>query len=683
MVRSLDTSLTTALNSATRRPALSLTIEDHVPHYTLYQSSGTTDALNDACVAPDKSIIRVQITRGGFAATFQVQRITDPTSAVQWTTWTALPASANVMFQDGGCALSLSHGVLRAFAQRGTGGSNLYTWTSTDNGVTWAGPTTVLTPPGNALLKGIGSAGNDDVFFLYDVSGGESIGCAFFSAGAWSSLLPWTLATLQAGAGLAVVWNGTQYTVVYSDSYTLATCTFTPTTTLWRSGVVIAPATGTAIGRSAPRLSLANGVYTLTCIELDFGILTGSIYSYPRLRQSVDLVHWANGVIAHDIPSMYGVVLISLPVPNSGVAGPRTYLASLAVVYSATLFQATNTAQSLDVSNALLSYQRVEQVGKPARLEVLLDNALGAFNSFVTSSTNYKPMGLHASLVLNEGYKVGTPPATPDVVKVGVFRIAQVHFVRSPLEHTLLLIGYDLSALLDLVARYQNVYTNQTLGFLLTEVCARAGLLTVALPTTSQVSQIVSSFIVQAGSSYRIALDELCTTYGLSYFLDQDERMQFYELSSGDASVWSYQPEIEAVRFGKSEQRANHIIVSGKPPLHGLFGALTTAEAYDDAHIHLLGVERILHHVDPKLTTTAQCSQKAAFLLENEVRSSVMHTVTVPLNPALQLFDCVTLTDSIAPIGSGQQATCRIVYIHVRYDAQQCLDEMQLTLEGL
>jgi len=623
------------------------------------------------------------VTRNGFASSFQVQRITDHTSATQWASWTTLPGASGTMFQDGGCAVSNSHGTLRAFAQRGTGGSNIFAWTSTNNGVTWTGPVTVLIPPGSALLKGIGSAGNDDVFFVYDISGGEAIGCSFYAAGSWSSLTSWTLATLASGAGLAVAWNGTLYTIVYSDGYTLATCTFTPATTIWNSGILIAAATSTAIGRVAPRLSFTNGIYTLTSIEFDSGLLTGSVYSYPRMRQSVDLVHWSSGMIMHDLPSSYGVVLISLPTPTSGSAGPRTYLASLATVFSATMFQATNMTQSLDLSNAIMSYQRIEQPGKPARLEVVVDNAQGALNGFVTTAPTYQPLGLNASLILNEGYRVGTPPTTSDTIKVGIYHIEQIHFVRSPLENHLLLIGRDLSRNLDLITRYQNVYNNQTLGFLITEVCACAGLFAVVLPATSQVSQLVPSFILQAGSSYRNALNELCTTYGLSYFLDQNEQMQFRELSVGDVSVWSYQPEIESVSFGSDDQRANHIVVSGKPPLAGLLGALTTAEAYDDAHLHMVGVEKLLHHVDPKLTSSAQCSQKAAFLLAQEVRSNIIHTVTVPLNPALQLLDSITLTDSTAPRGSGQQALCRIIHIAIHYNAQRCVDEMQLTLEGL
>ena len=188
--------------------------------------------------------------------------------------------------------------------------------------------------------------------------------------------------------------------------------------------------------------------------------------------------------------------------------------------------------------------------------------------------------------------------------------------------------------------------------------------------------------MLQAGIPYRNALNELCSVYGLSYFLDQNETMQFRELSGSDTSVWSYQPEIESVHFGSDDSRANHI-VSGKPPLAGTSGALTTAEAYDDVHMHMIGVERLLHHVDPKLTTTTQCSQKAAFLMAQEVRTSTLHTVSIPLNPALQLLDAITLTDSVAPQGSGQQTTCRINRIEANYDAQHAINEMKLTLEGM
>ncbi len=680
MVRTIDSTLLGALNATTRRTALTLTIEDHVIHYAPYQAgSSGSDAWNDGCIANDNSIMRVQLTRSGFASNFQVQRITDPSQASQWTTWTTLTGSTNLMFQDGGCAISNSAGTLRAFAQRGTGGNTLWVWTSTNNGVSWSGPVSVLTPPGGALLKGITSAGNNDVFFLYDVLGGDAVGCSFFASGSWSTLNTWTFAPLAYGAGLAATWNAISYTIIYSDGYSLASCTFNPTGSVWSNGVTIAATTSDAIGRIAPHLSFADGLYTLTCTESDSGSLTGTLYSYPRLRQSADLLHWSQGLIVHDMTCTYSALTIKLPTPNSGTAGARYYLASIPAIYSAPIFQNSNATQYLDASNAILSYQRHEQLSHPSRLEIVLDNAHGTYNALVTTSSSYQPIGLNAALVLSEGYKT----SSPHTVKVGIFHLEQIRFVRSPQENQLVLIGRDLSRNLDLLARYQNVYTNQTLGYLVTEMCALAGLFSIVLPTTTQISQNISSFILPAGQSYRHALDELCSTYGLSYFLDQNETLQFRELASSDPSVWSYQPEIETVSFGNNDQRANHIIVTGKVPTSGGTGSLTNAEVFDDAHIHLLGLERLLYHVDPKLTSATQCNQKATFLLAQEVRSQIAHTVTVPLNPALQLLDAITLTDSSAPVGSGQNVTCRITQVQARFDAQQALNELQLMLEGL
>lgn len=687
MVRPLNAALTTALNSSTRVPALALTIEDHGLHYAPYQSTGSADAWNDACLASDGSLVRVQVTRDGFGFTsnFQVQRVTDPTQAAQWSTWTTLPGAAGLVFRDA-CALSNCGGTLRAFAQRGTGGNDVWAWASADNGTTWAGPVSVALPPGGALIKGIGSAGNNDVFFLYDVLGGEAMGCSFYAAGSWSAFIPWTLPTITSGAGLAVAFANAAYTIIYSDGYTLASCVFQPGSNTWNAGATIASSSTSAIGRVSPRLSLADGLYTLACVEYDTGAQTGAIYNYPRLRQSADLQHWSEGRILHDFVATYGVIALNWPDPPAGSAGPRAYVVSPTTVYSARLFQASDPTASLDVSATVLSYTRQERPGKPAQLEVLLDNTRGAYNSLVTpvnAAGNYQPIGLNASLVLSEGYRTGTPPRTATLAKVGTYRLARVQFVRTPETSYLRLIAFDLSRNLDLIARYQQIYAGLPLGNLLTEVAARAGLFSIALPATAQIAQTVPAFALQAGQTYRHALDELCAIYGLVYFVDQDEALQVRELSAGDSSVWTYQPEIEAVSFGSTDLRANHIIVSGRPPSGGVSAALTTAETFDDTQMRLIGLERLLYHIDPKLSTPAQCAQKAAFLLAQEGRAQLAHSVTVPLNPALQLFDGLTLIDSTAPDNCGQSSVCRVCSLRASYDARRGLNELQLELEGL
>src|SRR5579884_823784 len=181
-------------------------------------------------------------------------------------------------------------GSVRIYAQQVARGNAIYNWYSNDSRASWNFPGAIVSPPGGALCKGIGSAGNNDVFFIYDVAGGENLGACFYSGGAWGSLHAWTLPVLSYGAGCDAAWNGSVYTIVYSDSYTLSSCTYNPNTNAWSAGSVIAPATSTAVGRLAPRLQYFNGVYWLICIESDTGALTGTVYSYPRVRQSSDLI---------------------------------------------------------------------------------------------------------------------------------------------------------------------------------------------------------------------------------------------------------------------------------------------------------------------------------------------------------------------------------------------------------
>ncbi len=687
MARTLSSTLTTALNANTRRPAVSLTAEDHIAHFSLYQSPNNPDAYNDAVIAPDRSIVRAMVTRNGFNSTASYQRITDPTNASQWLNWTNLPGTNGTMFQDGGCAISVNGSTVRIFVQQGTGGNALYNWYSNDNGVTWL-QGVILSPPGGALIKGIGSCGNNDVFFIYDISGGEAIGASLYTTG-WSTIKTWTLPTIAGGAGLDA-WYGSPgpsgiYTIVYSDGYSLKSCTYNPTSNVWATGPDVARGTSTAIARIAPHLSYdtSTGLISLVSVEQDSGLITGSVYSYPRIRQSADLTHWSNGLILHAMTGCnYGANFLALPAPNTGPAGARYYITAKAQTFSAPMFSQANANQYADLSAAILSYTRTEHEGRPSRLDVLLDNNKGVYSSLVNTGSGAAPIGPNTTLVLSEGYLTGSPPTTKEVVATGRYHVQQILFERSPHENRIRIIAHDVSRNLDLESRFQITYTNQTVAWLVTEMAARGGLFSVVLPATTQMSQVIPTFTLHAAQKYRQALDELCTIYGLVYFLDQAETLQVIERNSGAASVWAYQPEVELIAFGTDDLRANHVIVSGKPPVGGQLGALTTAEAYDDPNITVVGIERMLHHTDQKLTTTAQCSLKAQFLLAEEQRAQVGHVVTVPLNPALQLIDVVTLTDSNPPTGSGQSGTVRIIGTKATYDPQKADYDMSLTLEG-
>jgi hypothetical protein len=437
VVRSLTSTLQAAVNSLERVPSISLTLEDHVQHFANFLSSVNSDCYHDACVASDGSIVRVQVTRGGtgFDQNFQYQRITNPNTSSQWTTWSTFGGASGNMFQDGDCCVSNNGGTLRAFAMHAVvGTTQIWTWSSTNNGLTWsASPTTVVTLPSAALIKGISSGGNNDVFYLYDVVGGESIGYNLFSGSSWGTMFTWSYGLAGTyGAGMAVAYDG-QYHVVWSDGYALYLAVMTVGGS-WTQLNPIAPAASTAVNRLAPRLKLdsISSLWNLVCIEYDPGTLTGVTYQYPRIRQSSDLEHWSNGIIAHDISTaFYGACLLQLP---SFASGGGVFLITQSVIQFASNFSQSVSANYLALSNAVLSYRRTEHLEHPAEIELLIDNAAGAFNSAVGTSSTYLPIGQNVTIVLKEGYKTGTPPTTVEQLTTGRYHLNKIQFLRSPQE---------------------------------------------------------------------------------------------------------------------------------------------------------------------------------------------------------------------------------------------------------
>lgn len=203
-----------------------------------------------------------------------------------------------------------------------------------------------------------------------------------------------------------------------------------------------------------------------------------------------------------------------------------------------------------------------------------------------------------------------------------------------------------------------------------------------SVPATTQMSTSLGLFVLHAGQKYRSVLNELCRVGWLEYFLDQTETLIFKELSSGDASVWTYTPEIEKWSIGTDDIQANHVIVIGKPPGGGALGSIKAGEAYDNIHAHAVGMERVATHNDQKLTTSGLAAQSASFLMDQERRDQYHHVVTVPANPALQLLDPIRTVDSGSQL-TGVDNTSRIIRQEVVYSAQHAIYSQSIELEGV
>jgi hypothetical protein len=335
----------------------------------------------------------------------------------------------------------------------------------------------------------------------------------------------------------------------------------------------------------------------------------------------------------------------------------------------------------------VLEYKREEEIGHAGLLTVLLDNSNGALNNFVSVyGSTYKPMGLNTTLVLSEGYYTGTPPTTKEVVLVGKYRIKQIAFHRAPGKSEIQLHAQDISNYLDNESRYQYSYVNSTVQSIIQNLAPLAGVLNTNVPGIAQLLATTPTFVLHAGQKFRRALDEVSRVGWVEYFLDQNEVLQVVQLNANDAAVWTYHPEIETLILGNDDERANHILVSGKPPSGPavLLGTLTNAEVFDDVHLHVTGIERFIAYTDMKLATQALCQNKASFLLQQEQRGMLAHSITVPANPALQLLDVITVTDQGSSVsGTGQTVNGRIYRQEIVFHAEKAEFQHIIYLEGV
>ena len=328
--------------------------------------------------------------------------------------------------------------------------------------------------------------------------------------------------------------------------------------------------------------------------------------------------------------------------------------------------------------------KRVDQLDKPCTLELVLDNQNSQLTSSVADYLNevYAPIGINTLVNLNEGYYTGSPPTTAASVNTGKYHIKKIAFERSPGVSQIRITAQDLTFLLDIESRFQCVYTDQLVSWLIPKICARAGIFNISLPSTSQMNTNVTTFTLHAGQKYRAALNELCRVGWLEYFLDQTETMQFRELSPLDASVWTYQPEIEVWSIGTDDIQANHVIVSGKRAPGGPLGNITTGESYDNIHAHAVGFERVAIAHDQKLTSATLCAMSAGFIQAQDKRDQYAHTIQVPANPALQLLDVLETKDTSAQ-STGVDNFSRVTKQEVTFLAEKAEFSQSITLEGV
>lgn len=644
-MRSLSAPLQAAIGNAA--PLVQLELIDWASHYAPVFTGGPAGRTS-ACLAFDGALVHAYNDLLGHV---YARRVTDPTQA-SWGAWTQITSASNT---SGVICLSKLADRLRVFWQDAAT-TQLFYADSLTNGASWTAPAALFDPA--AALAGIAADGiNSQVFVVYQVGGLWRV--ALWTLGSGWTKADWTNGDSYGAAGLGVVRNmdgsflvAVTLQAAAGTGTALLVCTYAA---VWSAPVVATPADlGAGVALQDPHVASYDGLYHVSYGVADSGSTSGIVSARTALTHSLDGVHWTDPLedgnsYAHGAVALKHAAGYVLAAPD---------VSALAVPYSAA------AAQYRDCTADVSRLEVIQKDGEPARLLVTLQNDVGQYGSLAALRSN-------ARLRLSLGYAgVGVVPAY-------VCYIDDWSFVSAAGENELVITASDARVWLERQSRALLLYSGKTVDWLAREILARAGLLAVALPATSQFSQVVPTFAIPPGATWQNALARLSRLYGFDAAAraqpDGTDNLTVVEKNPAGTPVWSYGADVESMVVARSGDRANHVLVYGATAV----GGPPIGEAWDWADVADTGQERFLHVIEPQITTRTGAGIRATLELNGEVRRAHSGSLSVALHPGLELWDAIT-----TPAGGAPVTTLRIATLHHIYEPHPGAYDLVLTLEG-
>lgn len=635
MVRTLPAAISNALASSTQSPALTLTVQDLQARLTQLAIGGTPGR-SAALLSSSGVLLRASVDQA--AATNQALRISriTPATAGSWTTDSTILTTA---VARAGCAIVQTGSLTRIFFQN-TSDNTIHSTDSTDDGLTWSASVALPANP-------------DSLPFCYGI-------CATDTTHVWSA---WAAFDPNGMCSL--------YESVYSTSWS-AWSQNGPSSPGWgqiRGLNVLTPAGSTTShfscgvgmrgytsGISAGQFTLSGGAYSpigyirqldtpthgLTCAWPDlfydttsgatdpwYAAVTltddGSLSTDPHTRTEI----WrsADGTAWH----------LWLACGTAFQYGAHVLLdaGTLYVYDAAAVYTVTGPPAAVDISDRVLAASIHEAYNSEATAEITLDNNDAALIGQAWLIDN-------ATLTLALGYS-GSAITTHTLYLDGHA------FAGNAESQELHLTARDCLKLAAYPALDQTIYENETTPTIAADLLTRSGLTLDPTPGTPQFSATIPCFIKTPGQTHLETLKRLADTYGFEFFATGGASVILIEPQVPDQSSWTYdQPGLSAAH-GQTSNRPNVVRVLGAQQATQSIWS----EAVDTANIEQTGQARLMILVDHLIDTSAKAQTKAALQLRIQQREATHGRIIVPLNPAHQLGDVVTLTDA----GVGYSST--------------------------
>ncbi|MDP2718665.1 MAG: hypothetical protein Q8P44_02355, partial [Dehalococcoidia bacterium] len=284
-----------------------------------------------------------------------------------------------------------------------------------------------------------------------------------------------------------------------------------------------------------------------------------------------------------------------------------------------------------------------------------------------TKQYNSPILGIGAQLEVEWGYQT---PSGVLYTSVSTYWVERLEYRREAYKSTMVFHALDAWGVLKkLRARYQYVWAAGAASIedILKWLLARAGFSYTTVSASPSITGQTPPFTLYANETYANAIIRLLQKVpDVIYFRAATARA--VNPASGDASVYAY-GGAHAILEGRYITEAlgvNSVIVIGD--------AITTYD-WEVTEAAASG-ERVFQVYDKSLTTAALAHQRGAAEESRAARERASGIVTVPLQPAQELYDVIDVTDSLLGLSASRR---RVAGLKHRYNTRK--GEYSLTMQ--
>lgn len=631
------------------------------------------------CVATDGSIVRWRVESASSHHIYR-QRITDPASASQWTTWTdsgdVVQALTEEVYLDLWCD-PVSGNLFAAWID-GLFGIGVYWSYSTDHGATWAAKTLLKSWGTGNYIGGIAGSSYNGASYVFvavnpmDAYDNSYVEMFYGSGTTLPAAAGTTAATRAEIRGIDCVRPGAgTITLLIADwiPCQISFLEYIPGSGWGDSGVVKASGVGSTLTYQFPRLAVVavesgSSRYVWSYAEVS----TAPAYSRAIVGFS-PVASWLTEEVPWNAVNAYGLEVFVL-------AGYWYVLRSNGASRSAEFSWASG--ESYDVTEtAIASLECVERVSEAGALRLVVDNSAGTFDTAGVSGAVLciRPgaqLGMAVGYLTSEGR---------ELVWRGPWWVTSVTHLRDGKRRVLVVEARDcLGELGALVVRRTVVLAAIALGTVLQRAIWRVAGTT--LTNAGELTRVMGSYQLAAGETWLgVARRALRSAGYVARFRNASSNGVGWAAASCQtvrvgygSSVWTVGgagSQFDVASWGLVGRERYGVRVEGL----GFLG-----EELDWAGIALDWRDTTVVVSDRKLDLQAEVDGRAEAERRPQDVARAAGVVKIGLVPGLEVGDVVTCTDALA----GRSAVeLWVRELRTKVDTAKGIVESELVLGGV